>query len=57
MKTYSRAEELGEDVGEAVERIKGQSGAVVGLGGWSGDINNGITGIETLRGKALGGVW
>ena len=34
LNTYSRAEELGEDVGEAVERITGQSGVVFRLGGW-----------------------
>jgi hypothetical protein len=43
--SYSRAGELGKDVMEAHKRITGQSMAVVGLGGWSGDIRGGSSGM------------
>ena len=55
--SYSRAGEFGKDVMEAVDRTTGQGGAVVGVGGWSGDIRGGSQDVEDLRGKELGHVW
>ena len=42
---------------EALERITGQSMAVGGLGGWSGDIRGSRSGVKDLKGKELGHVW
>ena len=48
--------EIGEVVEDTVRRITGAPQAVMGLGGWSGDILQATSDVAGLRGKELGHV-
>ena len=54
---YDRAKELGEAVEDTVARVTGPSQAVVGLGGWSGVIDQAPGDARSLQRKWLGHVW
>ena len=53
---FNMSAEIGAVVEETVKRITGAPRAVMGLGGWSGDIHQATSDVAQLRGKELGHV-
>jgi hypothetical protein len=54
---FNMSAEVGEAVEETVRRLTGVPQAVMGLGGWSGDIHLATGDVADLRGKELGHVF
>ena len=53
---FNMSAETGEAVEETVMRLTGPPQAVMGMGGWSGDILQATGDVADLRGKELGHV-